>query len=71
MWDEKRQVLFTAAKDKSLKVWKMPNEWHVYFAKPEEKKEPVVPAAPKPQAPKKEGSDDESDNDDLKGWANN
>ncbi len=68
-WDETRQVLYTASKDKSIKVWKVPDEWHVYFAKKEEKKEPVVTTAVVSEKKERAGSDSDSGDDDLKGWA--
>ena len=66
-WDEKNQILYTGAKDKSVKAWRMPNEWNVYYMKKEEKMEQVKIQEVKPK--EKEGSDDESDDDDLRGWA--
>ena len=73
IWDEKRQVLFTASKDKSIKIWLIPSEWHVYFAKKEEKKEipPPMSSAPVEKAKQeRKNSGEESDgDDDLKGWA--
>ena len=70
IWDEKHQVLYTASKDKSIKVWRVPEEWHVYFLKQEiKKKEPEVVVAPAKMEKKEKGSDDGSDDDDdLKGW---
>ncbi len=72
VWDEKRQILYTGAKDKSIKIWRIPEEWNVYYTKQEEKKPAMAAAVAAPAAVEKKeraGSDDESDDDDLKGWA--
>eukprot|EP00826_Nyctotherus_ovalis_P036086 TRINITY_DN3170_c0_g1_i8.p1 TRINITY_DN3170_c0_g1~~TRINITY_DN3170_c0_g1_i8.p1 ORF type:complete len:215 (+),score=29.30 TRINITY_DN3170_c0_g1_i8:1215-1859(+) len=41
-WDEKNQILYTGSKDKSIKVWRIPGEWNVYYAKKEEKKAEAI-----------------------------
>ena len=70
-WDEKRQVLYTGSKDKSIKVWRVPEQWNVYSPKPEEKPAPApAPIVEKKEKTHAEGSDEDSDgDDDLKGWA--
>ena len=67
-WDERNQILYTGSKDKSVKAWRIPNEWNVYYEKKEEKMEQVKIKEVKPK--ENVGSDEESDDDDLKGWAN-
>eukprot|EP00826_Nyctotherus_ovalis_P036083 TRINITY_DN3170_c0_g1_i14.p1 TRINITY_DN3170_c0_g1~~TRINITY_DN3170_c0_g1_i14.p1 ORF type:complete len:266 (+),score=83.40 TRINITY_DN3170_c0_g1_i14:989-1786(+) len=68
-WDEKNQILYTGSKDKSIKVWRIPGEWNVYYAKKEEKKAEAIKTQEVKQR-EREGSDEDSDDNDLKGWAN-
>jgi len=48
-------------------VWRVPGEWHVYYAKKEEKQFDPVKIQEVRQRDN-EGSDEDSDESDLKGW---
>ena len=70
VWDEQKQILCTASKDKAIKFWQVPDNWNLYTPFVEAAKEPAL-VPPVPSVPKSDaaGSDEDEDNDDLKGWS--
>jgi len=79
-WDEKNQILLTAGKDKSLKIWKFPERWYPFIWMDPEKPKPKFLAPPHRQESKNEEEkkpsekedldieEDSNSEDDLKGW---
>ncbi len=85
VWDEKKQILYSGSKDKTVRVWKLPESWNRYVYLETDKlgpqaksvEPPAVAAEAKKEGEAKKdeevqdlsGEEDEEDEDDLSGWA--
>jgi WD40 repeat protein len=71
VWDSKLKVLITSSKDKTLKIWKLPDKWTLLAGKTEEKPvkpiEPTATSSSTKSAEVKKKNDSDSDSD-LEGW---
>ena len=75
VWDEQKQLLYTASKDKRIRVWKFPSEWHRYLPQDspklsavvakveEEKKDHVADLDKEDKEDKEDNSEDELNED--------
>ena len=70
VWDSKLKVLITSSKDKTLKIWKLPDQWTLLTGKTEETAKSIehsVTSASTKSAEVKKKNDSDSDSD-LEGW---